>query len=172
MFFGGDGPALLEKSHQASTMEMSETGGAVKGIDADGSITTLAARPEGKIDQPANVMVAPGANGDELVYVTNNARFSEQVDGVGPSNDQWFAVPPNEQPVILTSIIKRVDVAAFRLIEHMLSGGPTGLALRLSLADDAYGVLTQGDDFTPAMSEALDDIMTGIAEGRIDVPAR
>lgn len=54
-------------------------------IDADGSITTVAAVPEGNIDQPANVLLAPGSSGDELVFVSNNARFSEQVDGAGPS---------------------------------------------------------------------------------------
>lgn len=99
----------------------------------------------------------------------HTAETGTQVWAVGLDNDQWFAVPPNEQSTILTSIIKRVDVAAFRLIEHMISGGPNGLVTSLSVADDAYGVSTQGDDFTPEMSAALDEIITEIIEGRIDL---
>ena len=126
-------------------------------------------------EQGVDVIVSAAGSSDFGTFTAaaeHTAATGTQVWAIGLDNDQWFAVPPNEQSAILTSIIKRVDVGAFRLIEHMTSGGPNGLVASLSVADDAYGVSTQGDDFTPEMSAALGEIMTEIAEGRVDLCQR
>ena len=127
------------------------------------------------LQQGVDVIVSAAGSSDFGAFTAaaeHTAATGTQVWAIGLDNDQWFAVPPNEQSAILTSIIKRVDVGAFRLIEHMTSGGPNGLVASLSVADDAYGVSTQGDDFTPEMSAALDEIMTEITEGRVDLCQR
>lgn len=99
-----------------------------------------------------------------------SAESGEQVWAIGLDNDQWFAVPPTQQSVIATSIIKRLDIAAFRLIEHMLVGGAPGEAFRFGIADDAYGVSTQGDGFTAEMIAALDELRSQVANGQTVVP--
>ena len=58
--------------------------------------------------------------------------LDRQLWAIGADNDQWFEVPADEQRHVLTSIIKRGDLASYRLVEHMLDGGPTGVAFRAS----------------------------------------
>ena len=89
---------------------------------------------------------------------------------IGVDNDQWFDVGPDQQSHILTSVIKRGDVAAFRLVEHMLAGGPVGEASGSASPMTGFGYSQQGDGLTPEMVARLDEIMADIGEGRIEVP--
>jgi basic membrane protein A len=124
-------------------------------------------------EQVADVIVSAAGSSDFGTFTAAaqySAEAEAQVWAVGLDNDQWFAVPANQQSVILTSIIKRVDIGAYRLIEHMLAGEPPGEAFRLGVADDAYDISTQGDGLTAEMTNTLQEIRMEIADGLIDVP--
>jgi basic membrane protein A len=89
---------------------------------------------------------------------------------IGVDNDQWYDLPPEQQSHVLTSVIKRGDVAAFRLVGHMLDGGPPGAALRLGLADDGFTYSQQGGALAPDSVAMLDRLVADIADGVIEVP--
>ncbi len=89
---------------------------------------------------------------------------------IGVDNDQWFEVKPQEQPHVLTSIVKRGDLAAFRLVEHMLDDGPTGVAFEFGVAEGGFDYSTQSDGLTTEIATQLDQTVADIAEDRINVP--
>lgn len=89
---------------------------------------------------------------------------------IGVDNDQWFEVKPEEQRHVLTSIVKRGDLAAFRLVEHMLDKRPTGVAFEFGVADGGFNYSTQGDGLTTEITTQLDQTVADIAEDRINVP--
>jgi basic membrane protein A len=90
---------------------------------------------------------------------------------IGVDNDQWFDVDEDSRGHVLTSVIKRGDVAAYLLVEEMLSDEPDRSALSVGLLDDAFDYSTQGDGLTDEMIATLDRIEVDIAEGRIEVPS-
>jgi len=90
---------------------------------------------------------------------------------IGVDNDQWFQVPEPQRQHILTSMIKRADVAAYRLVEQMLSDDRVEAGLEIGLSDDGFAFSTQGDGLTEQMIETLDQIQLDIVEGRITVPS-
>jgi basic membrane lipoprotein Med (substrate-binding protein (PBP1-ABC) superfamily) len=85
-------------------------------------------------------------------------------------NDQWFEVTHDQRPHVLTSVITRGDIAVYRLVEHMLSGGPPGVVARLGLADDGFDYSTRGDGLTANMRARIDQAIADISERRTDVP--
>lgn len=90
--------------------------------------------------------------------------------GIGVDVDQWFDTPDNLRDHLLTSMIKRADVAAFLLAEHLLADGPAGEAASLGLAEGGYDYSTRGDAMPPEVIATLDRFMADVAEGRIRVP--
>lgn len=94
---------------------------------------------------------------------------------IGVDNDQWYDVPVEQRRHVLTSIIKRGDVAAYQLVRHMLddeSDGSSAPIGRLGLADDAFAYSLQGDGLTPDIAAALDRSIDDIVTGRVDIPSR
>ncbi|HVR78622.1 MAG TPA: BTAD domain-containing putative transcriptional regulator [Acidimicrobiia bacterium] len=89
---------------------------------------------------------------------------------IGVDNDQWFQVNADERAHVLTSILKRGDVAAYLATKQFIEGDFTPGVQELDLADGALDFSTQGDGLTPAMIEQLQAIRSDIAEGRISVP--
>ncbi len=90
---------------------------------------------------------------------------------IGVDNDQWYSTDVVTRRHILTSIIKRGDVAAFLATEQFIEGGFTSGTREIGLADDAFDFSTEGDGLTDAIVARLQSIKAEIAEGRITVPA-
>ncbi len=99
-----------------------------------------------------------------------SAQVSEHLWAIGVDNDQWFDVSPEEQPHVLTSIIKRGDVGSYRLAEHMAAGGPAGPIGTIGLAEGGFDFSTQGDGLSAEVIAELNSVVEDIAEGRVDVP--
>ncbi len=57
----------------------------VVAVGPDGSITPVAAGVDGYVDQPANIAVGIGPGAESVLYLTNNARFSNVDGGIGSS---------------------------------------------------------------------------------------
>lgn len=131
------------------------------------------ARAAALYERDADVLFA-AAGSSGLGMFAAAAELSDVLDrslwAIGLDNDQWFEAGPEEQPHVLTSIVKRGDLAAFRLMEHMLSGGPTGVAFELGVADDGFKYSTQGDGLTPDIINRLDKAIQQIAAGAVTIP--
>jgi basic membrane protein A len=89
---------------------------------------------------------------------------------IGVDSDQYNTVgDPALQEHILTSMLKRVDVAVGKAILDFLEGSFTPGAVRLGLAEEGVGYATSGG-FVDDISAQLDDYATQIIDGTIVVP--
>jgi len=93
---------------------------------------------------------------------------------IGVDADQYETVPGSGD-VMLTSAIKKVDVAAFDAIVQAIEGSfPGGENISYGLAEDAVGMAPYHDfeDVVPAeITDQVDAAREGILDGSIAVPA-
>ena len=92
-----------------------------------------------------------------------------KVWAIGTDSDQYNTAGEDVQEYILTSMIKRVDVAIYTTITNFLNDGNQSGVLVFDLAADGVGYSTTGgfvDDIVPQ----LDDIRAGIINGTLVVP--
>ena len=72
---------------------------------------------------------------------------------------------------MLTSAVKRLDVAVFDTIEELTRGTlETGRTSRFSLGDRAVGLGTISAAVPPSLKAELEDVRAGILDGKIPVP--
>jgi basic membrane protein A len=88
---------------------------------------------------------------------------------IGVDADQYRAVGPPLNHVIITSMIKRVDVAVYDFIRDVSAGDFVGGVHRFGLADGGIGYATSGGQITD-MTGTLEDYRKKIVTGRIVVP--
>ncbi len=131
------------------------------------------ARARALYQRGADVLfAAAGTSGHGMfsAAVAESEALGRDLWAIGVDNDQWFEVEPEQQQHVLTSIVKRGDLAAYRLVEHMLNGGPTGVAFRMGLAEGGMAYSTQSDALTSDIVARLDDAIVDISESRITAP--
>jgi basic membrane protein A len=89
---------------------------------------------------------------------------------IGVDADQYNTVgDPALQEHILTSMLKRVDVAVGKAIQDFLEGNFTSGAVRLGLAEDGVGYSTTGG-FIDDIVDQIEDYKAQIISGEIEVP--
>jgi basic membrane protein A len=87
-----------------------------------------------------------------------------KVWGIGVDSDQYNTVDPAVQEYVLTSMIKRVDVAVYNITEDVVNGTFEPGEQRYDLAADGVGYSTSGgfvDDIVPQLEEAKAAIIAG-----------
>lgn len=89
---------------------------------------------------------------------------------IGVDNDQWFSTDAVTRQHILTSIVKRGDVAAFLLAEQFVEGEFASGVREIGLSDGAFDFSTEGDGLSETMIARLGSIKSDIADGRLTVP--
>jgi basic membrane protein A len=109
------------------------------------------------------------ASGGTGLGVFEAAR-SRELLAIGVDSDQW-----NEAPgYVLTSVLKRVDVAVYRVIEETLNGEfPRGIQV-FGLADGAVSLVIDERNrrwITPEMEARLKALEREIVKGIIKVPS-
>ena len=73
------------------------------------------------------VYAAAGGSGKGLFEAAmETGKKPGEVYAIGVDSDQYQTVAPDQQPYILTSALKRVDVATYEAITDMLNGKLTG----------------------------------------------
>jgi basic membrane protein A len=90
---------------------------------------------------------------------------------IGVDSDQYQTADPSVQSVIMTSMLKKVDVAVFDFIKSASEDSFTAGTVRYDLAKDGVGYATSGgqiDDIVPK----LDDYKQKIISGEITVPTK
>lgn len=90
---------------------------------------------------------------------------------IGVDSDQAKTAAPDVQDVILTSMLKRVDVGVYTFIKAVHDGSFKGGTTVFDLKADGVGYSTTGghiDDITGK----LDDFKQQIIDGKITVPAK
>ena len=110
---------------------------------------------------------AAGASGAGLF----NAAVSADKLAIGVDSDQYLLVSAEQQPLILTSMLKRVDTAVHDAIQQVGEGS-------LAAGNTVFGMAEGGVDYsksntdlmTDDMIAQLDDLKQQIIDGTITVP--
>ncbi len=88
---------------------------------------------------------------------------------IGVDSDQYKTADPKVQDVIMTSMLKKVDVAVFDFITSVSEGNFTSGTLRYDLAKDGVGYSTSGGQIDDIVTQ-LEDYKAKIVSGEITVP--
>jgi basic membrane protein A and related proteins len=126
----------------------------------------------GQIAAGADVIYhAAGGSGGGLFNAANEA-----VDGgntvwaIGVDSDQYLTAEEEVRDVILTSMLKRVDVAVFGAIEAFVNGELEAGVQTFDLSNDGVGYSTSGDFLSDEVISQLEDLRSQVAAGEIEVP--
>jgi basic membrane protein A and related proteins len=183
-FVGGQEVSLIKKfqaGYQAGVDYINKTDGKNVKVLVDYAGTTLAAFSDpakGKelalkqIGQGADVLYhAAGGTGAGVIAEA----AAKQKYAIGVDSDQSLTASPAEQKWILTSMLKRVDVAVARTIEKFAAGQLTAGSVQ------SFGVNEGGIDYAQNqfnkellgdLPTRLDEIKQKIADGEIKVPVK
>jgi basic membrane protein A len=88
---------------------------------------------------------------------------------IGVDSDQYVTATAEQQKHILTSMLKRVDVAVFETIKAVSEGNTEGGVITFDLKSDGVGYATSGG-YLDDVEADLDEIKTKIISGEIEVP--
>jgi basic membrane protein A len=89
--------------------------------------------------------------------------------GIGVDSDQYNLVDAELQPYILTSMLKRVDVATYKTIEAFCNDEFVAGTQVFDLSVDGVGYSTTGG-FVDDITDELDGYKEQIISGDITVP--
>jgi basic membrane protein A len=113
---------------------------------------------------------AAGSSGLGAFEAAVDAGEPGDVWAIGVDSDQYNLVTEEIQPYILTSMLKKVDVAVFDTIEAFSTGSFEGGVQVFDLASDGVGYSTSGG-FVDDITGELDAFAEQIASGEIEVPS-
>lgn len=128
------------------------------------------------LDEGVDVLFGAGGktgNG-ALVAVRERSEQGQDVAGIGVDVDQYFTLP-QEQPILLTSVEKRLKNAVFGMIQQTLNGDFEGCGVYVgTLANDGVGLAPFHDweDRVPdELQSELEEVRQAIVAGDIDTLA-
>ncbi len=127
------------------------------------SARTIAA---GMYDSEIDVVYhAAGGSGEGLFQAAAEAdRLA-----IGVDSDQYQQVEEDVQPCILSSMLKRVDVAVYEAIESLLNEELEGGTLTFDLSNGGIDYATDGGQIDD-IEDQIEDLKQQIIDGEIEVP--
>ncbi len=176
-FIGGQEIDLIKK------FEAGYTAGA-KQINPNITVEVKYLGPAGDNSAWGNVAgakeIASGwfADGVEVIYTAAGGSGAGTIEAaveagkwaVGVDSDQYLTAGNDEQKkVILTSMLKRVDVAVFETIKAVNGGDTSGGIKVFDLSNDGVGYSTSGGYIDEFVAQ-LDQLKKDIVDGKITVP--
>jgi basic membrane protein A len=115
------------------------------------------------------VYSAAGGSGLGAFEAAAEAGAPGEVWAIGVDSDQYELVSAELQPYILTSMLKKVDVATFETISAFDSDSFAAGVQVFDVASDGVGYSTSGG-FVDDITDQLDEFAAQIAAGEIEVP--
>ena len=112
---------------------------------------------------------AAGGSGLGAFEAAAEAGAPGDVWAIGVDSDQYELVSPELQPYILTSMLKKVDVATYETIKAFNEGSFAAGVQVFDVASDGVGYSTSGG-FVDDITDQLDEFAAQIAAGEIEVP--
>jgi basic membrane protein A len=125
----------------------------------------------GQLDGGADIVYhAAGGSGQGVFQAVEAANTPEAPKfAIGVDSDQYNTVEPPANEVIMTSMLKRVDVAVFDYIAAVANGDLSALPEAFDLKVDGVGYSTTGGKIDDITGD-LDAYKAAIVSGQIDVP--
>jgi basic membrane protein A and related proteins len=123
---------------------------------------------QGMYDGGADIVYhAAGGSGGGVFEAASEA--GEGNWAIGVDSDQYETADPSVQDVILTSMLKNVNVAVFEYLKGVNDGEVPSGVTRYDLAVDGVGYSTSGG-FVDDITGELDEFKQQIIDGEIEVP--
>jgi basic membrane protein A len=120
----------------------------------------------GMFDKGADVVYqAAGGSGGGVFEAAKDAGAY----AIGVDSDQYNTADPKVRDVIITSMLKKVDVAVYDFISSVVDGNFTAGPITYDLEKDGVGYSTSGGKIDDITSK-LDDYKQQIIDGSITVP--
>ena len=119
------------------------------------------------------------ADGTDIIYTAAGGSGAGTIEAaieagkwaIGVDSDQYLTSGDEAaQAVILTSMLKRVDVAVFETIKASTNGDKSGGNKTFNLANDGVGYSTSGG-YLDDVVDQLEEIKAKIVAGEIEVPS-
>jgi len=121
---------------------------------------------QGMLDAGADVVyAAAGGSGSGAFEAVSGAKKL----AIGVDSDQYQTAAAAVKPIILTSMLKRVDVAVYNEIKSFVDGSPLTGTQRFDLKADGVGYATSNDAVKPYTAKA-DEYKAKIISGEVKVP--
>jgi basic membrane protein A len=116
---------------------------------------------------------AAGGSGAGLFEAAKETSDSKgtKVWAIGVDSDQYQTAPEAVRPFILTSMLKRVDVAVYETAKAFVEGDFEGGYRAFGLADEGVGYSTSGGHIDD-IAEQLEALKQQIVGGEITVPEK
>jgi basic membrane protein A len=121
---------------------------------------------QGMFDAGADVVYAAAGGSGAGAF---DAASSSKKLAIGVDSDQYLTAPAGVKNVILTSMLKRVDVAVYNYIKADASGSPLTGTQRFDLKADGVGYATSNTAVQPYTAKA-EEFKQKIISGKITVP--
>ena len=115
------------------------------------------------------IYAAAGGSGLGVYQAASEAGEPGSVWAIGVDSDAYNLVDAALQPYILTSMLKKVDVAVFDTIEALTLGEFRGGPQTFDLASGGIDYATSGG-FVDDIADQLDEFKQQIIDGEIEVP--
>jgi basic membrane protein A and related proteins len=114
---------------------------------------------------------AAGGSGSGLFEAAkeHSTTSGTQVWAIGVDSDQYLTAPADQQPYILTSMLKRVEVAVFETIKDFVNDQFKGGYRTFDLKANGVGYATSGG-FVDDIKSQLEELKQQIIDGTITVP--
>ncbi len=113
---------------------------------------------------------AAGASGSGVFEAAADAGDGNWAIGV--DSDQYLTAPANQKAQILTSMLKRVDVATFNMIKSVADGSPLTSYQTYDLAHDGVGYSTSNSAAIDDIKSKIDEAADKIKSGEVKVPTK
>lgn len=124
-------------------------------------------------DQGAYIIyhAAGGTGNGAIKEAKDRVLNGEDVWVIGVDKDQYAdGIYEGEKSIILTSMMKRVDVAAYTVAEQVLNDEFTGDTLVFSLANNGVGIPDVNPNLSDEWVTIINDYAEKVAAGEITVP--
>jgi len=115
------------------------------------------------------VYAAAGGSGKGLFEAATEAGKPGDVWAIGVDSDQYLSVDPTQQPYILTSALKRVDVGTYDVIAAELDGSFKSETKVYDLASGGVGYAVSNDAIKQ-YAGTIEEAKAKIIDGTIKVP--
>ncbi len=136
---------------------------------------------KGMIDKGIDVIysAAGGSGAGNFAAATDAAKAGKKVWTIGSDTDQWQTASSEERENMLTSMVKRIDVAVFDVVDRAVSGSSINDLLDPSgIYGRRYGILRSGVTLSRSggfIENYLQEILRAenrIKSGEIVVPSK
>lgn len=121
----------------------------------------------GMYDAGADIIFAAAGGSGQGVFESAQKKGTF---AIGVDNDQYESVEPPLNDVIITSMLKKVDVGVHGFLTSVSDGSVEAGTSVYDLADDGVGYSTSGDKLSAETIAKLDEFAAQIKDGTIKVP--